>query len=174
MRCCAIALLAFLIPAGATLRAATVTLDTGVEVLFAFGAPGGLPDAIPTFEYLATGPATIRVVDIGYEGDEFKFTVDGVPYFTHIPVPGASDELGSLSFDAAWADPHLSRGIVFVGPGLHTIDIEVIGYSQNTLLSDDGAAFIRADAVPEPGTFLLLAGGAAGLMLARKIQPSEP
>ena len=150
----------------ATLCAATLT--TGVTSTFFFGAPNdSTPTVIPIFEYFATGPSTIRVVDMGYEGDEFQFIVDGVPYLTHIPVPGASDETGTFSFETAWADPHLSRGTAFVGAGLHTIEISVVAFSVNTLVSDDGAGFIRADAIPEPDAFTLAASGLAGLILAR-------
>jgi hypothetical protein len=136
----------------ATLCAATLT--TGVTSTFFFGAPNdSTPTVIPMFEYLASGPSTIRVVDMGYEGDEFQFIVDGVPYLTHIPVPGAAYETGTFSFETAWADPHLSRGTAFVGAGLHTLEISVVAFSVNTLVSDDGAGFIRADAVPEPDAF---------------------
>ena len=157
---------ALLLAAHATVCAATLT--TGVTSTFAFGTPNdSTPTVIPIFEYLATGPSTIRVVDMGYEGDEFQFIVAGVTYLTQIPVPGAADETGTFSFETAWADLHLSRGTAFVGPGLHTIEISVVAFSVNTLVSDDGAAFIRADAIPEPDTFALAASGLAGLILAR-------
>jgi hypothetical protein len=162
-----LAAMAVLLASG-TAYSATVDLVTGVEEIFAFGAPGGVPDMIPTFQYSATGPSMIRVVDRGYEGDEFQFVVDGVPYLSQIPVPGPADPSTNLgSFDAAWADLHLSRGTAFVGPGLHTIDIIVVAWSQNTLVSDDGTGFIRADPVPEPASVVLTACGIAALFVLR-------
>ncbi|HYI92712.1 MAG TPA: hypothetical protein VEX68_04150 [Bryobacteraceae bacterium] len=163
---------ALFLAAQPTLCAATLT--PGVASMFTFGAPNdNTPTVIPIYEYLAAGPSTIRVVDMGYEGDEFQFIVDGVPYLTHIPVPGASDETGTFSFETVWADPHLSRGTAFVSPGLHTIESSVVAYSVNTLVSDDGAGFIRADEVPEPNGLTMMAIGAAsliGLKLRRSLR----
>jgi hypothetical protein len=84
-------------------------------------------------------------------------------------IPGASNEFESTTFEKAWADPHLDHGIAYVGPGLHTIVIELIAESVNTYQSNDGVGFIRADeGVPEPASVLTVVSAIAALAAFRK------
>ncbi len=155
------------------LPAATITLTSGVPAEFRFGSISNPvyfpPEEIDTFVYTTAVPSTIRITDSGYEGDSFRFTINGVSYLT-TRVPGASDEIGSRSFETSWADPHLDHGIAYVGPGTHLITIEQLAESFNTYVSDDGAGFIQADeGVPEPSS-LLLAGCAVGAGIALRMR----
>ncbi len=102
-------------------------------------------DAAPTFEF--DGPAKVTVVDAFCTGDRFRIYDNGVLVLTTSP-----DAPDVCSFPERANDPDTaltlpqfySQGVLFVGPGSHSIRIELIeSYFEGSF---SGAAFIRVDA----------------------------
>lgn len=111
----------------------------------------------------ATQRTRVRVTDMGTTGDAFDILVNGALLGATPTVPGGT-LTGIFDGDAAWAEPALSKGELFLDPGQYLITLAVRETAPGV---DFGEGFIRADAaplvgvVPEPAPLASAAGGAA-------------
>jgi len=144
-------------------------LPLGSWETFSFGV--ATSQAVPSWDLTVTSSALLRVVDCCVIGDQFAIYIDSAHAFDTSPIVGNDGvQSGAFDGDTAWANPHLSKGSILLGPGVYQIDEWVI---RNALGNTSGGAFIRADAttVPEPGTFGLLSlalGGLATMLVRRR------
>jgi hypothetical protein len=149
--------------------AAQLPLAPGAWTLFEWLLGAGPVDG-GGFLIDATQRTRVRVTDAGVTGDAFDVLVDGVPRGATPSVPGGGGVLtGLFDGDAAWAEPSLSKGELFLDPGQYLVTLVVRETAPGIAF---GEGFIRADAapaaplpgvVPEPTTFASLAGGLAAL-----------
>jgi hypothetical protein len=165
------AVLALALPAPA---AAQLPLVPGGWALFEwFLGPGPVDGA--GFLLDATQRTRVRVTDAGITGDAFDVFVGGALAAATPSLPGGA-LTGLFDGDAAWAEPTLSKGELFLAPGQYLITIALREAGSGVSF---GEGFIRADAapltppvpgvVPEPAPLALLAGGMAALaLLARR------
>ncbi|MDQ3255855.1 MAG: PEP-CTERM sorting domain-containing protein, partial [Acidobacteriota bacterium] len=100
------------------------------------------------------------ITDVGVPGDSFNVIVSGsinTPFSTpDVPI---FSSLQVLNPDLAFGNPSFSWGRFALGPGSYTIDI-----SLRTGSPGGGSGFVRAAAVPEPATLILLSTGVAGIV----------
>jgi hypothetical protein len=90
------------------------------------------------FTFTSATPVTVRVTDDFCRGDQFRIFDFGVPIGdTSAVAIGACEEMGP---DAAFADPTYSSGSFPLGPGAHSLTIQVI---VNPFGS--GRGYIRVD-----------------------------
>ena len=75
---------------------------------------------------------------------------------TSVPILGDTGEKGPA---VAFLDPDYSSGVFRVGPGAHSITIDVLAGSFSS-----GRGYIKAETAPEPSTLALLGLGALGLV----------
>ena len=125
----------------------------------------GLIDFPPDGFVLNTTQATfLEITDIGIPGDSFNVIVSGSinAIFSTPDVPIFST-LQVLNPDLAFGNPSFSWGRFALGPGSYTINI-----SLRTGSPGGGSGFIRATAVPEPATLILLSTGLAGIVAGRR------
>lgn len=151
--------IAFLTGQPGSLSATPLLCGTWEE--FVFGLPGTL--ASPTYDALFTAPTLIRVTDAWLYGDAFRIVVhstSGSVWYTN-PVPKKDGT--AKDGDTAWADPGYSHGAWMVAAGSYHFDI----YSVDIVLIP-GGAFIRAEAIPLPGTLLFFASGLVGLATLKR------
>jgi len=106
----------------------------------------------------------LDITDIGIPGDSFDVIVSGSinAIFSTPDVPIFST-LQVLNPDLAFGNPSFSWGQFTLGPGSYTIDI-----SLRTGSPGGGSGFVRAAAVPEPATLILLSTGVAGIVVGRR------
>ncbi|MEF8714955.1 MAG: PEP-CTERM sorting domain-containing protein [Accumulibacter sp.] len=147
----------------APLASATV-LPTGAWQTFGFGVA---PSFIDTYT-IDVAPGThvkVKIVDGFIIGDEFSYSVDGGA-LQYTSDADADDGISSGAFDgdAAWADARLSKALIYLLPGSHTIDISI---TENAAGTSGGGAFIRAD-LPEPATLGMIGLVLAGLGFSRR------
>ena len=108
-------------------------------------------------------PVTVQIVDCCLIGDEFRATFGPPPTPFNSSITALADDgvsSGAFDGDTAWGDKRLSHLEVFANIGNFTVDIET---TRNAAGFTSGAGFIRAFAVPEPGTWALMALGLAGV-----------
>ena len=125
----------------------------------------GLIDFPPDGFVLNTTQATfLEIADIGIPGDSFNVIVSGSinAIFSTPDVPILSS-LQMLNPDLAFGNPSFSWGQFTLGPGSYTINI-----SLRTGSPGGGSGFVRAAAVPEPATILLLSTGLAGIVAVQR------
>lgn len=107
-------------------------------------------------------PVSLDITDAFRPGDAFDIIINGV---SALSTPGRA--VGTLSVtnpNLAFANPAFSSGRIALAPGSYSISIFL-----REGPSASGGAFIRATAVPEPATLLLLGTGlAAAAGAARK------
>ena len=139
---------------------------------FCFGGPGSPavaggcvdPTGGNPFTWTSTQPVFLTITDTFLHGDTFSAidSVAGLVLTTPVVAAGGSTCAAGGGFgsdpNCAVLDPLYSHGSVFLSAGFHSIDIF-------TVLSPfaGGQANLRVDAVPEPGTLLLLGTGLLGL-----------
>jgi hypothetical protein len=143
---------------------------------FLFGAAGSFATACPsstcgpsptgnsifagdppwTFTLGAEG-GTLTVTDASFIGDSFNIFDFGV-LIGMTPTVAAVGDCDSDPVPCL-ANPQVSHGVFSLGPGAHSITIQVRDSPFRF-----GAAYFRADSpIPEPTTLLLLATGLAGV-----------
>ncbi|HRF12892.1 MAG TPA: PEP-CTERM sorting domain-containing protein [Candidatus Accumulibacter phosphatis] len=147
----------------APLASATV-LPLGSWQTFSFGTAPSFIDTY-TIDVAPGSHVKVKIVDGFVIGDEFSYSVDGgALQFTS--DADANDGIQSNAFDgdAAWADARLSKALILLLPGSHTIDIAI---TENALGTSGGGAFIRAD-LPEPATLGMIGLVLAGLGFSRR------
>lgn len=165
------------------LRRLVVRLTAVLTAFLALPASGAAqpplaPGAWTLFEwFLGRGPVEgsgflldvsrrtrVRVTDAGVTGDAFDLFVDGAFRAATPSVPGGGTPTGLFDGDAAWAEPGLSHGTLFLDPGRYVITLAVRETAPGL---DFGEGFLQADAaplpvpgiVPEPPPLGPLAGG---------------
>lgn len=119
------------------------------------------------FTFTLTTPGVLRIVDAGFAGDTFEYSVNGALAQTSA-VSAMSDGMLNvgLDFDAAFANPLFSAAEVLLGPGSYTVSgvllqsAELEGVALNATVGG-----ISVTAVPLPASALLFVG--AGGILAR-------
>ena len=113
------------------------------------------------------GAATLIVLDLFQHGDRFEAFDFGASLGTTSVV--VNDGLSTCDNDIACAlgDAAYSIGIFNLGPGAHSLTLNII---QNASGTEGGAAVfsVAAAQVPEPGTYALFGLGLAGLAVARR------
>ena len=167
---------------------ARARLAAAVAALAALAMPARLAAQLPVapgswtvFEwFLGVGPVEgdgflldaaqrtrVRVTDVGATGDAFDILVNGALLGATPAVPGGTFT-GIFDGDAAWAEPALSKGELFLDPGQYRITLAVRATAPGVAF---GEGLLRADAaplvgvVPEPAPLASAAGGAALLAL---------
>ena len=123
----------------------------------AFYWPGGVPAVSPdTFQFTASGPVQVQVVDDFLTGDRFQVFDSGTLIgTTSVSAGGGAGEVGP---DAAFANPDYSSGSFSLGAGAHNISITAIdnpfgggrGYIQ--VVSGGGGGATTFDLSPGTGT----------------------
>jgi hypothetical protein len=165
-------------------RAGTITMGTWYEFsFFDVGTPAmgcapadpSAPDCIPssgtgtTFAdappwtiTIASPGARLTVTDAFYHGDAFDVFDSGT--LIGSTTPAAAADFLSCGDDPVpcLSDPLTSKGTFLLDPALHSISIV-----PNASAYGAGVGYFRVDAVPEPGTCLLVAAGLACGMLRR-------
>lgn len=151
--------------AAAAPLASAALVPIGAWDVFHFGRA---PSPINPQYTIDVAPGThvkVRIVDCCVIGDEFSYSVDGgALQFTSDADANDGDDSGATTGDAAWADPRLSRALIYLLPGFHTIDLAI---TENAAGTSSGDAFITAD-VPEPATLGMLGLALAGLGFSRR------
>lgn len=105
-----------------------------------------------------SGPVTIKVVDGGFAGDTFKVYDNGVLLGTTSAAADSFPVSKGADFDSAWAAGY-SHATFVLGAGSHVITGELSRFALDDLRAPIGATIGAIAAVPEPGTYALLAAG---------------
>lgn len=161
---------------------ATPVTANGSYHEFLFGATGSFatscgggctPTTNPLAEqtgvppYTFTGAATVFVLDLFLQGDEFTLYDNGsVIGNTSIVANTAAGTCGG-DIACSLADVGYSRGSFALGAGSHSITVQTL---RNAVGTSGGAAVLSVSApptVPEPGTELLTMTGVAAIGMLR-------
>ena len=156
-------------------RAGTVALgewyefsffDAGTPAMGCFPADPSAPECIPSsgtpatfadgapWTFMAGSPgARLTVTDAFYHGDAFD--VFDLGKLIGSTMPAAAADFLSCGDDPVpcLSDPLISKGTFLLGPAAHAISIV-----PNASAYGAGVGYFRVDAVPEPGTWVLVAG----------------
>jgi hypothetical protein len=117
------------------------------------------------FDFTATMPVLLRVVDCCVLGDQFMVFLDGnVMGLTSPPIN--IGESGPFDPDSAWVMPELSKAVWTVEPGEHHVGLSLVQLAPGFR---EGAGWIRFDNVPEPGSIWFLGLGGGLILLSRKV-----
>ncbi|MQY50641.1 PEP-CTERM sorting domain-containing protein [Rhodocyclus tenuis] len=116
---------------------------------FAANAPGNL-----SFSLSLSGPAWLKVTDLGTTGDVFEVFDNGRSLgLTSAPQLANTQDIG-IDFDAAFASRDWSHGQWLLGAGTHVITGLV---SRSPVGAGIGG--LQVTAVPEPDAYALLLAG---------------
>jgi hypothetical protein len=156
--------------ASSTLLAGPIDVDAGWYG-FCFGGAGsgattgcqnqGVGETGNTITFQSTLPMIFQITDAFQYGDSFDVYVDSVLTLQTPSVPIADGIVTDP--DLAWADPGYSKGSILLAPGAYTVEVFV-----RDSPFQGGGAYLRVDAVPEPGTWALLASGVGLIYLFRR------
>ncbi len=127
------------------------------------GSLGALEDP---YEFTLYDYAYLDVTDYDLAGDIFQVYNNGALLGPTSMVPAGDDNSPNTpNPDVAFGDDTWSSGTFWLGPGDHSIHIDVIQQNGTVL---NGGGFLRVRAVPEPtaALWMLLAG--LPVMLRRK------
>jgi hypothetical protein len=144
-----------------------------LAVSSAGGCVGCTPTSNPVAEqetfppWTFSGAATLTIVDVFTPGDRFEAFDFGVSLGTTSVVPNIGFSACGGDIGCALADAAFSQLVVNLGPGPHSLTLNVI---QNAGVSNGGAAVFQVSpvAVPEPGLLLLFGIGLAAAKLRRQ------
>jgi hypothetical protein len=144
-----------------------------LAVSSAGGCVGCTPTTNPVAEqetlppWTFSGAATLTIVDLFTPGDRFEAFDFGVSLGTTSVVPNIGVSACGGDIGCALADAAFSQLVVNLGPGAHSLTLNVI---QNSGVSNGGAAVFQVSpvAVPEPGLLLLFGVSLAAARLRRQ------
>jgi hypothetical protein len=133
--------------------------------LFEFtGGIGWIDDPADGYQLELTGSTRIDIVDRLMIGDQYRLFVNGTAVMTTSTTSWYLNgvQTGTDTFAEAWANPFLSKGTLYLGPGIYDLDIYAVRVAQGVTY---GSGYIKATSVPEPSTLLMLGAGILGLGL---------
>ena len=142
----------------------TLTVGSSPELFQFVGGTGWVDIPADGYQLITTSSIRIDIVDRLMIGDQYRLFVNGTAMMTTSTTSWYMDgvQTGTNTFDEAWANPFLSRGSLYLGPGTYDLDISAIRVAKGV---NYGSGFIRATSVPEPSTLLMLGAGILGLGL---------
>jgi hypothetical protein len=133
--------------------------------LFEFtGGIGWIDNPADGYQLTLTGSTRIDITDRLMIGDQYRLFVNGVAMMTTSTPSNYLNgvQTGTSTFDEAWANPFLSKGTLYLGPGVYDLDIYALRVASGV---NYGSGYIQATSVPEPSTLLMLGAGILGLGL---------
>lgn len=141
-----------------------LTVGSSPQLFEFVGGTGWIDNPADGYQLTLAGSTRIDITDRLMIGDQYRLFVNGVALMTTSTPSIFLDgiQTGTTTFDQAWANPFLSKGSLYLGPGFYDLDISVIRVASGV---NYGSGFIRATSVPEPSTLLMLGAGILGLGL---------
>lgn len=138
---------------------AVATSSTAWSDQYSYAGDGSLLD----FQF--SGPAVLKIVDLGYAGDQFEIFDNGTSIGASSVVPAVNNDASSTVYtlgqaDAAFADASFSSATFVLGAGSHDITgVMTVSalYGGSPLNATQGA--LQVQAVPEPASWLLMGAG---------------
>lgn len=156
----------FLLISASQAWAIPLTVGGSPNVFGFIGGAGGIVIPSDSFQLTTTSSVRIDLTDILLIGDQYRLSVTGsaIAMMTTSPILSSKDGVltGALTFTDAWANPFLSKGSLYLGPGIYQLGIEAIRVAPGFNLP---GGYIRAVNVPEPSALLMLGAGILGLGL---------
>lgn len=110
----------------------------------------------------------LSITDDFCTGDQFRIYDWGVP-IGDTSVPGVSGSCSSVGPVAAFEDPIYSSGSFLLGPGAHSITIQVIVKPLNF-----GRGYIKVDSAPFTAKELKVAAADALVEIGHNLPPDDP
>jgi hypothetical protein len=164
--------LGFILTVSSQALAIPITTSSGPQLFEFVGGTGWIDNPANGYQLTLTGQARIDLTDRLLIGDQYRLFVNGVNMMT-TSTPNVflnGFQTGATTFAQAWANPYLSKGSLYLGPGNYQLDIQVIRVASGV---NYGSGWIQAVAVPEPSVLLMLGVGILifGLFMRRK--PSQ-
>jgi hypothetical protein len=141
-----------------------LTAGSSPELFQFVGGTGSIDIPANGYQLTLAGSAQIDITDRLMIGDQYRLFVNGVAMMTTSTPLNYLDgvQTNTITFDQAWANPFLSKGSLYLGPGTYQLDISAIRVASGVTY---GSGYIRATSVPEPSTLLMLGAGILGLGL---------
>lgn len=135
-----------------------LTVGGSPELFQYTGGTGPIDTPSGGYQLTLTSQARIDLTDRLMIGDQYQLFVNGSLRLTTSAINMSLDgfQTNTTSFADAWANPYLSKGSLYLGPGTYQLDITAIRVAAGV---DYGSGYIRAVGVPEPNTLLLLGMG---------------
>ena len=112
-----------------------LTVNSSPELFQFVGGTGSIDIPANGYQLTLTGSARIDMTDRLMIGDQYRLFVNGVALMTtstpNVFLDGA--QTGTTTFDEAWANPFLSKGSLYLGPGSYQLDISAIRVASGVL-----------------------------------------